>query len=429
MTTLIKDIDIIPMTKEGLIIHSDILIEDGIIKRIEKDINEKADKTIDGKKKILLPAFINTHTHLAMTLMRNYKDEMPNLESWLKEVWKAEDEIRDGELYWPSILGIAELYKSGTVTFSDMYFYPWDTAKAVRDAKGRALLGVTLFGGIEETEKRLKESVPRLEESFEGYEGLSYSISPHAIYTTDKKTLEEARDFVLKNSKIIHIHISETQKEVDDSLNEFSKTPLEYVDSIGLLEAKTAIAHGVYLTPKEIALAAVRKASILHCPISNAKLSSGYAPVALYREYRVNVAMGTDGASSNNNLNMLKEINSALLLHNLVCTNPNSLKPYNILEMATVNGAKALNMDKRIGTVEVGKEADLLILDLNKTNTAPINNVFSAIVFSASTDNVDTLLSQGIPVLENGRLTTIDEKEAILNTAEIWKEIKGRIKN
>lgn len=429
MTTLIKDIDIIPMTKEGLIIHSDILIEEGIIKRIEKDINEKADKTIDGKKKILLPAFINTHTHLAMTLMRNYKDEMPNLESWLKEVWKAEDEIRDGELYWPSILGIAELYKSGTVTFSDMYFYPWDTAKAVRDAKGRALLGVTLFGGIEETEKRLKESVPRLEESFEGYEGLSYSISPHAIYTTDKETLKAARDFAIENDKVIHIHISETQKEVDDSLNEFSKTPLEYIDSIGLLEAKTAIAHGVYLTPKEIALAAIRKASILHCPISNAKLSSGYAPVALYREYGVNVALGTDGASSNNNLNMLKEMNSAALLHNLICTNPSSLKPYNIIEMATSHGAKALNMDKRIGTVEVGKEADLLILDLNKTNTAPINNVFSAIVFSASTDNVDTLLSQGIPVLENGRLTTIDEKEAILNTAEIWKEIKGRIKN
>ena len=420
MTTVIRNATIIPMTEKGLLFHGDVSIKDGKIHRIGT-VEEKGTEEIDGSGMIAMPSFVNCHTHAAMVLMRNFKDGKANLQDWLAEIFRIEDKLEDGDIYWASKIAAAEMIESGCTAAADMYFNGWNTIRAFKEAGIRGIIGMTFFGDGKETEQRLQTLPQRLDEEAAGSDLIRIDAAPHAIYTCTRETYEAAADWALGRGAMVHTHLSETRKEVEDSLREFGMTPLEYLDSFGFFRAPAYLAHCVHLTDSEIErLGEIRSASVVHNPASNLKLASGYAPVAKMRESGINVAIGTDGASSNNNLSMIKDIGLAALL-----AQPR-LSAYDILSMATRDGAKALGLGSRIGTLEEGKDADLILVDTHQVNETPLNDPFSALAFSTDRKNIDTVFCKGRKLLEHGRLLTIDKEEAIAKANEQWEALLRR---
>ena len=420
MTTVIRNATIIPMTEKGLLFHGDVSIRDGKIHRIGT-VEEKGTEEIDGSGMIAMPSFVNCHTHAAMVLMRNFKDGKANLQDWLAEIFRIEDKLEDGDIYWASKIAAAEMIESGCTAAADMYFNGWNTIRAFKEAGIRGIIGMTFFGDGKETEQRLQTLPQRLDEEAAGSDLIRIDAAPHAIYTCTRETYEAAADWALGRGAMVHTHLSETRKEVEDSLRESGMTPLEYLDSFGFFRAPAYLAHCVHLTDSEIErLGEIRSASVVHNPASNLKLASGYAPVAKMRESGINVAIGTDGASSNNNLSMIKDIGLAALL-----AQPR-LSAYDILSMATRDGAKALGLGSRIGTLEEGKDADLILVDTHQVNETPLNDPFSALAFSTDRKNIDTVFCKGRKLLEHGRLLTIDKEEAIAKANEQWEALLRR---
>lgn len=428
MKTLLKNATIIPMTENKLSFIGNILIENGKIARIGTfDIDNISEcETIECSEKLVLPSFVNGHTHLAMTLMRNYKDDSENLQAWLQEIFPIEDKLVDEDIYWASLLGIGELIKGGCTTFADMYFNTWETAKACRESGIRGIIGLPLFGEESDAKNRIINLYPRLRDAVDGAENIRIDAAVHSIYTCTAGTYKVSKEWAEKQGTYLHTHLSETKKEVDDCLKDFGTTPIKYLDSLGVLNERTYLAHGIWFDDDEIEILKERKCSIIHNPSSNCKLASGIAPVAKYRENGLNVCLGTDGASSNNNLNLLKELNLASMISSVSTSRPSSLSPYAVLEMATINGARALGLENKIGTIEIGKNADLLVMDMRKLHTSPTNDIFSAIVFSADKENIEYVFSKGRKLLDRGMLTTLDEEKIIYNTYRQWNDILRR---
>ena len=426
MSTLIRNAEIIPMTERDLHFCGDILIENGRIAAIGT-IDGDADEVIDGSKMIALPSFVNAHTHSPMVLMRNYKDTCEELMSWLSEIFPIEDKLQDEDIYWGSKLAIAEMIQSGCTTFADMYFQSWNTARAVRETGVRAVLGLTLFGDGEETKRRFGEFVPRIEEAMDGSDMIRLDAAPHAIYTCTADTYRLAVEWTKERGHYLSTHLSETMTEVNDSLKNNGMRPAEYLDSLGVFSVPCYLAHCVHLSDSEAGmLASHERISIVHNPASNMKLASGIAPVRKYREMGLNVSLGTDGASSNNNLSMMKEINLAAMLSIVSNMTPSAARPYDILSMATINGARALGLDSRIGTIEEGKDADIVLINTDDVNMTPLNDPLSAVVFAADRKSIDTVFCKGKKLLEHGELKTIDKDEAIANTYRCWDSILRR---
>lgn len=421
---LIKNALVLPMTFEDAGFVGDVAVENGKIVGLGKVESFEADEIIEAGGMIVMPAFVNAHTHLSMVLMRNYKDNL-ELHEWLGEIFPIEDKLDGDDIYYSSVLGCAELIKSGCTCFQDMYFFQENTAKAVLEAGIKGNIGFTFFGDLEDSKKRYKERWPRLAPYFDR-ERIIVTPAPHAIYTTTRESYLYARDMARDLGTYVHTHLSETQKEVADSVKSFGMTPAHYLESLGVLDDIT-LAHCVYLTEEETALIAGRNVSVIHNPISNCKLASGIAKLGMFKEHGVNVALGTDGASSNNNLNMLKELNVGLLV-NTVSTREyeKRLSAFEMLQIATLGGAKALGREKQMGSIEVGKDADLVIYDMNQINTTPVNNPYSAIAYSADKSNIKWVFSGGKALLKDGKLLTIDEKEAIKNCNRQWQAVLGR---
>ncbi len=416
------------MTEKGKSLNGDIVIEDGLIKEV--GVNAKIreeDKVIDGNHHIALPSFINAHTHLSMVLLRNYKDTAPDLMSWLKEIFPIEEKFNEDDIYIASRLGCAELIKSGCTCYADMYFNAWKTVKATKEAGIRAVIGQTFFGGIEETEKRIRELYPKVRDAIEGDDRFRVDAAVHSIYTCTADTYIRAAEWAREIGGFLNTHLSETKTELDGCMKEHSMRPAEYLDKIGaFIDGRTYLAHGVYLDDNELDIIKKHHASIVHNPISNCKLASGIANVHHYMDKGINVALGTDGASSNNNLNMLKEANIASLLSTVTNMSPAAVPPYDILSMATINSARALGLDKKIGTLEAGKEADLILINTDSVNLSPLNDPFSAIVFAADRSNIDYVFSRGDAVLEKGELTHLDEEELKYNVNRTFEDLLRR---
>ncbi len=426
MTTIIKNATIIPMTERDKYFKGSILIENGIIRRIGEFDCKDADETIDADSMIALPSFVNAHTHLSMILMRNYKDTCENLQDWLSEIFPIEDKLNDEDIYQSSRLGAAELIQSGCTVFADMYFHAWNTVKAVKEAGMRAIIGQTFMNDAADAEFRIEEIAPRILEAIGGDDKIRLDAAVHAVYTSTPDCYERAAEWVKERGVRLHTHLSETRKEVEDCLREYGKTPVELLDSIGVFNVPVYAAHGVHISRAEMEILKEHNVSVVHNPSSNMKLASGIAPVCEYRKMGINTALGTDGASSNNNLSMMKEMNIAALLQTVANMTPSAARPYDVLAMATICGAKALGLDDRIGTLEEGKDADITLINTADVNMTPVNDPFSAIVFSADRKNVDTVFCQGRKLLENGNLLTIDKEEAIRKTKERWNDILTR---
>ncbi len=425
MNVLITNTTIIPMTAEGYTLFGDIGISGGKIVFVGKrDGSFVPDKIIDGSNHLTMPALVNAHTHLAMVLMRNYKDDLPTLQEWLSEIFPIEDSLTAEDVYAACRLAVAESIQSGVTTVCDMYFHPSTAIQAVIEGGIRANLGLTLFGDGESSRQRIGEREAILKAGQAHASGrITLSAAPHAIYTCTAETYQIAHRWARENDAILHTHLSETKKEVEDCLAEHDLTPLMYLKSIGSLDGvKCVFAHGVHLSDEEVALLSTLDATVVHNPSSNLKLDCGIAPIASYQRRGLSIALGTDGASSNNNLNMFEEMHIASLLGRL----GGHLSPYEVLSMATIEGARAFALDDRIGTVEVGKEADLIMVNLARPHLTPLNDPFSALVYSAQASDVSTVLCQGKILMENRILAGFDVDSLLKDVEERWAAVLSR---
>ena len=428
MNTLIRDVTIIPMNESELIFSGDIGITAGKISSIGNVPQDFApDTIIEASGMIAMPGLVNAHTHLSMVYFRNYKDAVENLHDWLAEIWPLEDLLTADDILPASRLGITELIRCGTTCFADMYLFPETTCQAVQESGIKANIGLTLFGGLAESKRRMQSRVPLAEPFMLRSQGrLQLDIAPHAIYTCPQDTLEYARDFAKERGCRIHTHISETTKEVQDCLSEHGVSPISYLDRLGLLSQTTYLAHCVHPIADDLERIAQANAFVVHNPSSNCKLASGIAPLAKMRDSQVGIALGTDGASSNNSLDLFHDIRLASMLSAVRTGNPIAITPFEILRMATIGGASALGRQAECGTIEVGKDADIILIDTRKPHLTPCNNIFSALVYSAKSTDVDTVLCQGRVLMRHGVLTTLDTREAIATTTHHWNGILSR---
>ncbi len=409
-----------------------LLIKDDLIAEISDEIDDSnADKIIDAEGKILLPGLINTHTHLSMTLFRGLADDL-SLDSWLNDhIWPMEANLNGDYCYIGALLGAVELIKSGTTTFSDMYFYMEDVARAVDDAGIRAVLsyGMIDFSDAERREAEIKENMALYDTCNGMADGrIKVFFGPHSPYTASEELLVKVRELADEHNIGIHIHVSETQKEINDSLDERGIRPFEYLEKIGFLGSDVVAAHCVWLSDEEIEIIKKHGVKVSHNPCSNMKLASGVAPVSKLIENDICVSIGTDGASSNNNLDLIEELKTASLLQKVSTLDPKVLTSDEAIEMATIKGAEALGLDDEIGSIEVGKKADIILIDTNSANMVPDSSSLSSnVIYSANGSNVDTTICNGKILMENKKLTTLDEDEIYAKAKQAIKELKEAI--
>lgn len=374
---------------------------------------------------VLMPGLVNLHTHAAMSLMRGLADDLP-LMRWLGErIWPAESAwLSESFVHDGTLLACAEMLRGGTTCFSDMYFYPAAAADAVDQAGLRACLGLVVLDFptpyAADADDYLHKGLAARDE-LHGNPRITTCLAPHAPYTVSDRTLAKVLTYAEQLDLNLHTHLHETHDEIAQGEKQYGMRPLQRLAGLGMLGPGLSAAHGVHLTPVEIELLAERSCHIAHCPTSNLKLASGIAPVAALLANGVNVGLGTDGSASNNRLDMFGEMRLAALLAKGVSGNAEVLPAWQALEMATINGARALGLDHEIGTLESGKRADLVALDLGRLETQPCYDVISHLVYAAGREQVTHVWVEGRALVEESRLTTLDGRE-ILERTKAWQK-------
>ncbi|HEV2110911.1 MAG TPA: TRZ/ATZ family hydrolase, partial [Gammaproteobacteria bacterium] len=382
-----------------------------------------AAENVELGRHLLIPGLVNAHTHAAMTLLRGLADDLP-LEPWLKEhIWPAEsrwvspDFVRDGVE-----LAVAEMLRSGTTCFSDMYFFPEAAAQAVRQSGMRASLGLVVFDFPSAWGSGPQEYLAKglsLRDQHKNDPLLSFVFAPHSTYTVSERWLKELRTLADELDLPVQTHLHETAAEVADSQRQHGKRPIARLMELGLFTPALMAVHMTQLDAGEIAACAENGVSVVHCPQSNLKLASGLCPAARLVKAGVNLALGTDGAASNNDLDMLAEMQSAALLAKGVAGDAAALPAETVLRMATLNGARALGLDKDIGSLLPGKWADIAAVDLSGPETQPVHDPLSALVYSADRRQVSDVWVAGRRLLHDRRLTQMD-LDSVLERAASW---------
>jgi len=425
---LIKNGLVLSMAAERPVISAgDILIEGSIIAKIGKSLPaEGVDKRIDARGKVIMPGLINCHSHAAMALFRGYSDDL-RLMDWLsKKIWPAEARIRGEEIYWGTMLASAEMIRSGTTTFADMYAFMEDVAAAVRDSGMRASLCQGLaFRDERAGLKRIKYTY-RLFENWHGQAGgrITAMVGPHAPYTVPPDKMRLVIDLAAELNAAVHTHLAETSEEVDQIREMYGKSPTRYLADLGLFDScRVLLAHAVHLTGEDISFLRGIKGGISHNPVSNMKLGCGVAPVVDLRRAGVTVGLGTDGAGSSSTLDMFQQIKTAAWLQKNHLGDPAAITAYEVLRMATVEGSRALGLEKETGTLEEGKKADIIIIDIEKPHLYPHNDICSLLAYSATGADVDTTIINGQIVMEKRVLLSMDEKEVMKKARECAAKI------
>jgi 5-methylthioadenosine/S-adenosylhomocysteine deaminase len=410
--------------KDLTVEKGDILISGNIIEKTGENIDSAGARVIDGNNTFVMPGLVNTHTHAAMNLLRSYADDM-ELKPWLEEkIWPAEENLRGEHVYWGSMLAFLEMIKSGTTTFADMYFFMDDVAKAAVEIGIRGVLARGLIQFTDPDGKNLQENIELVKKYHKKDDGrITCLIGPHAPYTTSPEYLKKVMEAADENGVGLHIHISETKQEVEDIYKEHGVSPVEYLESLGLFQRHVVAAHCVHVSEKDMDILKKYNVGVCHNPGSNLKLASGIAPVPAMLEKGINVGIGTDGASSNNNLNMFEEMHLTALIHKGYNLNPLILNAREVLEMATIGGARVLGLENEIGSLEEGKKADIIIVDLEKPHLYPKADLISNMVYSAQASDVKTVIINGRIVMENYKLTTYDEKEILIKSDEMKNDL------
>ena len=407
---LIKNVEIISEQNNEIF---NIGIQDQVISFIGKDIPSGYENAyvIDGKNFIAVPGMVNTHTHAAMTLLRSYADDMI-LMDWLQnKIWPAEDNLTGDDVYWGTKLAIIEMLKSGTTTFADMYFFMDRVAEAVQETGIRALLSRGMIGLVPDADEKISESIDLYNNWHGQADGrIKVMFGPHAPYTCPVNYLKRIIDEAGKLGAEIHMHLSETAYEVGECEREHGMTPIALMNSIGLFDLGTLAAHCVHVTPADIEIMAAKNVRVAHNPQSNLKLASGIAPVPEMLAAGLIVGLGTDGTSSNNNLDMLEEARLTAMLHKNNKSDPLVIPAKQALNLATKQGALALGYSD-VGEIKVGQKADIVLYDMHKPYWYPRHDRTSLLVYAANSSDADTVIVNGKILLEHGNLLTIDEEK------------------
>ncbi len=398
---------------------TDVLIEGNRFKEIGENLEAGAEQVVEGEGKAILPSFVNMHTHASMTLMRSYANDL-NLHDWLENhIWPMEAKLSEEDIYHGARLACLEMIKSGTTCFNDMYWHYHGVARAVEEMGMRAVLSSVFIDlGKPDQAARQRESTIRLYEERKRYpDRIGFALGPHAIYTVSKESLKWTAGFAAENGMPIHIHISETQKEVDDCLALYGLRPIQWLDKIGLLGSNVIAAHVIHVKDEEIGILARNGVKVVHCPASNMKLASGGFPFKKMCAKGVEMSLGTDGCASNNNLSMMEEMKIAALQAKLLHNDPILLPAATAFEMATINGAKALGLE--CGEIAVGKLADCMLVDLSNHRLVPGYHLEEDIVYSADSSCIDTVICDGRILMQGGR---VEGEEAIVAEARKYKK-------
>jgi 5-methylthioadenosine/S-adenosylhomocysteine deaminase len=385
------------------------------------------DRVLDGKDRIVLPGLINTHTHLSMTLMRNYADDL-DFWPWLMErVKPLEDHLDPEDVRIGARLGIAELIRGGTTCFHDMYFHLDEVADEVAGAGLRARLCGALFDNSGQGEALLRAGVGLHDRWHGKADGrVTVGLGPHSAYLCSPPYLREILAEAHRLNCGLHIHVAETEREVSDSRERHGLTPVQQLAELGCFEVPVVAAHGIYVDSVDQRLLQEGGVSVAHNPSSNLKLANGIAPVEALRAHGVNVSLGTDGAASNNNLNLFEEMHLAALLQKWLERDAEALPAREVLRMATMRGAQALGLDARIGSLEVGKQADVIMVDAAQPHLAPRHDPIALLVYAAQAADVCTVLVDGKVLLDERVLQTLDVESLIAAATEQTRRLLHR---
>lgn len=412
MGIVLKDIlAILPEGKKDIIRETSIYVEGNRIVGIgNAPAGFQTDKVIDGKDRLVIPGLINCHTHSYMSFMRNVADDLSFMDWLFGTIDPIEQQMTDEDTYWGAMLAIMEMMRSGTTCFNDMQMNIHQTTRAVKESGMRAMIcrGLVGSGKDEAGQMRLAQAYEE-RDAAKDCDRLTFMLGPHAPYTCDDGFMKVVSEEAKKEHMGIHVHLSESVSEIEQIQEKYGCSPIEMAEKNGLFDVPAIAAHCVQIDEKDMDILKNKNVSVVTNPASNMKLGNGFAPVARMLEKGINVCLGTDGAASNNCLNMFHELSLLTLIHKGVNKTPQCISAAEGFRIATINGAKALGLEKEIGSIEVGKKADLAILDLNTPSLTPRNNLLAALSYSANGSEVDTVIIDGKITMENKKLLTIDE--------------------
>lgn len=389
--------------------NMDVVISDDIITYVGNNYNGEYDEEIDATGKIVMPGLINCHTHLGMSIFRATNDDY-TLDSWLNDkIWPIEDKMTDNDIYYTTMLSIIEMIKTGTTCFNDMYFGYKGSVPAIIDSGIRGVYGRCLMGNMDDSSL---DRISEFKEMYEKYKEnslLKFSIAPHALYTCNFEYLSLCNKLALDYKLPIHIHLSENMDEVNTVTNKFNMKPMEVLNELGMLDKKVILGHGTFISDSELDIIKGKDVSICTNPVSNLNLGCGIADLIKYRNNEVNVCLGTDGQGSGNHMNLFYHMSVLDYLQKGKYQDPTVMNSYEVLKMATVNGAKALGIDN-IGSIEVGKKADIIILDISDISLCPACDIIPFVVHNCFYNCVDTTIVDGNILMQNKELKiNIDE--------------------
>jgi len=401
----------------------DILINNDKIEKLEKNYQGNYDKLIEAKDKIIMPGLINAHTHLGMSLFRATNDNL-TLQDWLEnKIWPIENNMTEEDIYYATLLSCIEMIKTGTTCSNDMYFGWKGTMKAIKETKMRSSMSRCLIGDKDEEGLEKIRDFKDLVNEYKNDELITFTVTPHSMYTCTKEYLKECEKLATETNLPIHIHFCENEEEVKNITNAYQKTPTEALKELEYLNHKLILAHGTFIENPEIL--ENKDVSIVTNPISNLNLGCGIADLTKYRKHNINICLGTDGQGSGNTMNLFRQMSLVANLQKAKYKDPTIMNSYEVLKMATINGAKALNLENKIGKIKENYQADLIILDLNKPQTFPYPELLTQIVNNIETNNIITTIINGEIVMENNKLNlNINEEELKNKIKEIYKKLK-----
>jgi len=431
MKRLFVNAIIVPMTYEEKIYYDACLGIDGdriIYLGVKDDVDESDyDEIVDCKDKVILPGFINTHCHAAMSILRGYADDLP-LKEWLEEkIWPLEAKFCREQIRAGTALAILEMIKSGVTCFADMYYFMDEVLEIVLETKIRAVLSRGVVGTDNETEtlQKIEEAISFAKKCKEKFDDkITAMLSPHSPYTCSTAVLQQFIKEAQKLALPLHIHLAETKKEVYLNLQKYGKTPVYYLEDLGFFNLPTLIAHAVHLTEDEIDVLVKYDVKVSHNPGSNLKLGSGIAPIVSMLNKGLKPSLATDGAASNNNLDMLEEIRLAALIHKGFYRDPKVVPAYTALKMGTIYGAEALFIAKNVGSLEINKKADFITLSLKETHMVPLHNIVSHLVYSANSNDIQDVFVAGIPLMRNREVLVLDEEKVHFEAINAFEKLK-----
>lgn len=407
-----------------------VCISGGVVVHAGTDVPEgfSPDKTIDARGGLILPGLINGHTHAAMSLFRGLADDLP-LMDWLNAyIFPVERRMDADFVYAGSLLACAEMILSGTTTFCDMYLFEDETAKAAADIGMRCVVGEVLYdfpspnyGTIDQGMAYTKALIRK----WKGHPLVSVAVEPHSLFTCSPALLAEANEIASDEGTPLIMHLAETLDEVHQIKKQYGKGPVEHLLSLGLLSPRLIADHCVHLNQKDLQTLAAHGVKVVHNPESNMKLASGIAPVPEMLRCGITVGLGTDGCASNNNLDLLSEMDAAAKLHKLAAMDATAMDALTVLRMATAEGARALGIDRLTGSIEAGKRADIIVVDTDKPHLTPLYDPYSQLAYAAGGGDVSHSVIDGRVVMEERKLLTVDLDEVMARAKEKARTVKG----